>query len=408
MSAVAETIAAPEAVGRPRVTVTLLVICSALLLTNNVVNIGMNSLVGYMLAENKALATVPLTAYVIGTAVCTVPAALWMKRVGRRLGFVSGTAFGILGAAICGVALVESSLWLLALGTFVTGAYNAVGQQYRFAAAEAVSEAWRSRAIALVLAGGIGGAVLGPEGSKLLKDVFIYPFLGVYLMLGVCALIALLLQLNLRLPKIGATAAEAEPARPLRLIAAQPRFLVAVAGAVCGYAAMTLLMTSTPLAMVACQFGYDDTAFVIEWHTVGMFGPSFFTGSLIKRFGTLPIMGVGALLIFGMAVAAFTGVTLAHFWIALVLLGLGWNFLFVGGTTLLTTTYRPSERAKVQGFNDLMVFSTTGCASLLSGVLMQTIGWHDLILATLVPVACVSVLLLWAGRGLRAAQPEPA
>ncbi len=395
------TAAGAPAAQRPRTTIALLMICSALLLTNNVINISMNGLVGYMLAENKALSTIPLTAYVVGTALCTVPASLWMKRVGRRVGFVSGTVFGIIGAAICGLALVDNSFWLLTFGTFVTGAYNAVGQQYRFAAAEAVDESWRSRAIALVLAGGIGGAILGPEGSKLVKDTFATPFLGAYVMLGVCALIALLLQLNLRIPKADGGAAAGEPARPMREIAMQPKFLVAVIGAVGGYAAMSLLMTSTPLAMAACQHDYNATAFVIEWHVVGMFGPSFFSGSLIKRFGALPIMGAGAGLMVLTVASAFTGTSIAHFWAALVVLGVGWNFLFVGGTTLLTTTYRPSERAKVQGVNDLLVFSVTGAASLLSGVLMQTIGWDDLILAMLVPVLAMLLLLVWAGRSLR-------
>jgi MFS family permease len=388
--------------------VAILMLCSALLLTNNVVNIGMNALVGYMLADNKAWATLPLTAYVVGTALCTVPASLWMRRVGRRLGFVSGTVFGIIGVALCGSAVVYSNFWLLTLGTLVTGAYNAVGQHYRFAAAEVVSDHWRSRAIALVLAGGIGGAVLGPEGSKLVKDLLPFPFLGAYVMLAACAVAALLLQLGLRIPALEAGHAAAEPPRPLRAIAAQPQFLVAVIGAVCGYAAMSLLMTSTPLAMAACNYDYNSTAFVIEWHVVGMYAPSFFSGSLIKRFGALPIMATGAALMIGTAASAFTGVSIAHFWVALVLLGIGWNFLFVGGTTLLTTTYRPNERAKVQGFNDLLIFSATGAASLLSGVLMNAIGWNDLVLAALVPVIGVLGLLLWAGRALRAPAPASA
>jgi MFS family permease len=399
MSSSIESAARPS--GQARTTVILLMLCSALLLTNNVINIGMNALVGYQLAENKNWATLPLTAYVVGTALCTVPASLWMKRVGRRMGFVSGTAFGILGAAVCGLALVENSFWLLVFGTFITGAYNAVGQYYRFAAAEVVGDAWRSRAIALVLAGGIGGAILGPEGSKLVKDVFAYPFLGAYAMLGVCALAAMLLQLNLRIPRTDANANDGMPARPLRMIAAQPTFIVAVIGAVGGYATMSLLMTSTPLAMAACQHDYNATAFVIEWHVTGMYGPSFFSGWLIKRFGALRIMGTGAALMLLTVASAFTGVSIAHFWVALVLLGIGWNFLFVGGTTLLTTVYRPSERAKVQGLNDLLVFSTTGVASLMSGVLMQTIGWDNLVLATLVPMVGMLILLLWAGRSLR-------
>lgn len=375
----------------------LLALCQGLLLTNNIINISMNGLVGYAFAADKAWATLPLTAFVVGTALSTVPASLWMKRVGRRLGFITGCTFGICGAAINGVAAVETSFWLLVAGNFLTGGYNAFGQYYRFAAAEAVDEYGRSRAIALVLAGGIGGAIFGPESSKFAKDALAVPYLGAYLLLVGCALAALVIQLVLRLPMLESGTHAIEPARPLRRIVAQPRLLVAVLGAAVGYAIMSFLMTSTPLAMVALHHPYATAAFVVEWHVIAMYAPSFVTGSLIRRFGVLTIMGTGAVLMLGTVATAESGTSVPLFWIALVLLGVGWNFLYVGGTTLLTTCYRPSERAKVQGLNDVLVFTSSATASLLSGIFLHIVGWHAMVRGAIPLILLVLAALLWVG-----------
>jgi len=389
-----------------RTPIVLLALCQALLLTNNIVNIGMNGLVGYALAEHKALATLPLTAYVVGTAIATYPASMWMQRVGRRYGFVTGSVFGIVGVSISALSVVENSFWILALGTFVTGGYNAFGQYYRFAAAEAVEDGWRGKAIGLVLGGGIIGAIIGPEGARAAKDMFAIPFLGAYALLALCMVASMILQLNLRIPKPPAVQAGdvGAMARPLREIARHPRFVVAVLGAVFGYAVMSFLMTSTPLAMVACALPYSASTFVIEWHAVAMFAPSFITGALIRRFGGIAVMSAGAVSMLGTAAVGLSGTSVAHFWVALVLLGFGWNFLYVGGTTLLTTTYRPSERARVQGLNDVLVFSTTGFASLMSGVMLNAIGWNGIVVAMLVPVAAILGVMIWAAR---AHEPAP-
>ena len=388
-----------------RLPILLLALCQAMLLTNNIVNIGMNGIVGFTLAENKALATLPLTAYVVGTAIATYPASMWMSRVGRRYGFVTGSAFGIAGVSISALSVVTNSFWLLTLGTFVTGGYNAFGQYYRFAAAEAVEESWRGKAIGLVLGGGILGAIVGPEGARLAKDMFAIPFIGAYALLAVCMIASMALQLNLRIPAPKIMVGDVGAAiRPLREIAAHPRFVVAVLGAVAGYAVMSFLMTSTPLAMIACGHAYADSSFVIEWHAVAMFAPSFVTGALIRRFGGLAILGAGAAAMIGTAAVGLAGTTVTHFWVALVLLGLGWNFLYVGGTAILTTTYRPSERAKVQGINDVLVFSATGFASLMSGVMLNAVGWNGIVIAMLAPVLAILGVLLWAAR---AREPAP-
>lgn len=382
-------------------TITLLAFCQALLLTNNVVNIGMNGLVGYAFAANKAWATLPVAAYTVGTALSTVPASLWMRRVGRRAGFITGCVFGIGGMGLCSLAALKASFWLLVFGGFITGFYNAFGQYYRFAAAEAVGEAWRGRAIAFVLGGGIGGAVLGPEISILAKNAFAVPYLGAYLFLAACALVAVLLQFFVEVPTPPAAELKAEPQRPLRLLVTQPLFQLAVLGAMVGYAVMTFLMTATPLAMVAMHHAYAVAAFVVEWHVVAMFAPSFVTGSLIRRFGERVIMGTGAVLMLGTVAVALSGETVPFFWIALVLLGTGWNFLYIGGTSLLTRCYRPAERAKVQGTNDLLVFTASATASFLSGVVLHRIGWHGVVLGTLPLLAIVLAVLLWAAMSAR-------
>lgn len=385
-------------------TILLLAVCQALLSTNNVINIGMNGLVGYMLATNKAWATLPLTAYILGTACSTVPASLFMRRHGRRAGFVLGCLIGIGGTALSGSSVVFGGFWLLVAGNFLTGGYNAFGQYYRFAASESANAAWKSRAISLVLAGGIGGAFLGPESAKLTKDALAVPYLGAYAVVMGCAILALAIQAFTALPRAaGAVADGALPVRPLAVIAAQPRFSAAVVGAVVGYTVMNFVMTSTPLAMVGFNHHFDDTAFVIEWHSAAMFAPSFFTGSLIRRYGALPIMTSGALLMLGTAAVAEAGTSVAFFWTALVLLGLGWNFLFVGGTMMLTTTHSPAERGKVQGLNDLCVFSATGASSLLSGVMLQMLGWDKMVFSVLPLLVAMLVVLLWAAR----ANPRP-
>jgi len=374
--------------------VAVLATAQALLLANNSTVIAINGLAGYALASNKALATLPVTGWVIGAAIATYPASMLMKRIGRRGGFTLGTLIGMLGAAICSTAVALGDFWLLCLGTVVFGAYNGFAQYYRFAAADAAPMDFKSRAISLVLAGGLVGGIIGPEVSKLTVEALSTRYLGAYLSLMVFLVIVLAVVqlLDIAPPS---ESEQREPGRPLAKIAAQPVFIVAVLSAALGYGIMNLLMTATPLAMGICGHPYASAAFVIQWHVIGMFAPSFFTGSLIKRFGLPQVMLAGAALLLVCVGIALAGVAVANFWFALVLLGIGWNFLYVGGTTLLTETYRPSEKAKAQGANDLAIFLVMATSSLASGMLLERNGWETLNYLAIPFIAAIVLALAW-------------
>ena len=360
--------------------ISLLATCQALLYINNVTLISINGLAGLTLSPTPLFATLPITAYIVGSALTTVPASLAMARWGRRAGFMFGTGMGIVGTSIAALGMMTGSFLLLCLGTLCTGVYNAFAQYLRFAAvdvADAYDPALRERAISWVLAGGIAGGLIGPELSKLTVGLLPVMFAASYLVLAGVALIAGAVASRLAIPKHVVSAAAA-PARPLAAIARQPAFIVAVMVGAISYGGMNLLMTATPLAMKVCGFGYPEAADVIKWHVVGMFAPGFFTGHLIRRFGVLKIMFAGCLLMFLTVGIAHAGLTYWHFWFALFALGVGWNFMFVTATTLLTTTYTNAEKAKVQGVNDLTVFVTMISSSAASGALVSTSGWTDL------------------------------
>ncbi len=387
--------------------VALLSACQGLLLTNNSILIAANGLAGYALATDKALATLPITTYIVGAALTTMPASLLMRRLGRRTGFTLGAAFGILGALICTYAAFAHDFWLLCAGTLVLGIYNATGQYYRFAAADSASIDFKSKAISLVLAGGIAGGILGPETSKISKDFFVQAaFAGSYFSLGVFCLLAIGLISLIDIPPL-TVAERKESGRPLTTIARQPAFIVAVLSSVTGYGVMNLLMVATPLAMVACQHPFSDAAFVIQWHVIGMFAPSFFTGTLIKRFGVINVMLTGVALNFACIAVALAGLEVAHFWAAMVLVGVGWNFMFIGGTTLLTECHTPSERGKVQGANDLAIFITMIVTSLSSGLLFTLQGW-ELMNQLAVPFLLLTgIAMLWLAALQRRPQSQP-
>lgn len=363
-------------------------------MTNNVILIALNALAGYALADNKALATLPITTYVVGAALTTIPASFMMKYVGRRTGFMTGAAAGLVGALICSWGIYTANFWLLCFGTLVMGMYNAFGGYYRFAAADAASESFKSRAISLVLAGGIVGGILGPESSKWSKDLLPTDFLGSYLSLVVLSMVAMLLITLIDIPRLSESERN-ERGRPLLTIMAQPVFLVAALGAMIGYGIMNLLMTVTPLAMGHHHHPYSDAALVIEWHVIGMFAPSFFTGSLIQRFGVLNVMLTGTVLMFACVGMAVSGTALMNFWTALVLLGVGWNFLYVGGTTLLTESHSPAEKAKTQGANDFLVFVAMALSSITSGALLDKAGWQAMNYWALPFLAVVAVAIFW-------------
>jgi MFS family permease len=311
----------------------LLAVCQALLMTNNATLIAINGLAGLALAPRAALATLPVTAWVVGGALATMLASLHMKRVGRQRGLTMGTLWGVVGALICAGAVWVQSFWLLCFGALVFGVYNAYGQYYRFAAADVASADFKSTAISLVLAGGLVGGIVGPTASRYTVDFLEPRFTGAYLALIGFALATMVILRFVSIPTPDAKV-QAAPGRPLSVIAAQPKFIVAVMAGAIGYGVMNFLMTSTPIAMGVCGHPYGDAAFVISSHVIAMFAPSFVTGRLIKRFGVLTVMFTGALLNFATIGVALSGIAVALFWWARVLLGVGGSFGEFGGTGL--------------------------------------------------------------------------
>jgi len=382
---------------RSRRNVVILATCQGLMMIGATTMIAESALVGHMLAFDKSLATLPLAFMHVGVMATTFPASLFMARFGRRAGFSIGALAGFAGAMLCALAIVLGSFWLFCAGTFVTGAYTGFGTFYRFAAADGARAEWKARAISLVLTGGVLAAVLGPELAKATVDLLApHVFAGSFAALGVTTLLALALLQLLDIPPPAETAAG--PARPLGEIARQPVFVVAVASAMIAYGVMNLVMTATPLAMLACDHGFHDAATVIQWHALGMFVPSFFTGGLIRRWGVTPVMALGAALLAACAAVNLAGVAFANFWVALLLLGIGWNFVFVGASALVTESYRPAERAKAQALNDFLVFATVSATALASGALMHLGGWAPVNLATLPFVAAAALAVLWLAR----------
>jgi MFS family permease len=369
--------------------------CQATLQTTGAIMIAVTGLAGYALAADKALATVPLTCYVLGSAVTTIPASLLMRAVGRRSGFQMGTALGMLGGAICAAALYIGSFWLLCAGMAVMGMYAAFGKYYRFAAADAAEVSFRAKAISLTLAGGIAGGILGPEMAKHTTGLFAgYEYMGSYLSLILVCLAAMLFLTRLDIPLLSDQERRGT-GRPLAVIMRQPVFIVAALASMLSYGIMNLFMTSTPLAMRAHDHHFHDAAFVLQWHMIGMYGPSFFTGSLIQRFGVLKVIMAGIALLFVCIVSALSGTQLLNFWAALLLLGVGWNFMYVGGSALLTECHTPAERAKTQAANDFMVFVTMAISSASSGLLLSKSGWQAVNYGSLPFLALALVATLW-------------
>lgn len=368
--------------------VSYLTVCNALCNTSTALEIAINALVGAMLAEDKSLATLPHAFRWVTTMLVSFPAAWTMRVLGRRRAFMVGAIFGIMGAAIGVGAIFMRSFWLFVVATIVMGIFNSFANFYRFAAAEAAEPAFRPKAISLVIGGGIVAAFVGPEIAKHTVDLFPpFTFAGTYLALvGVpIVLLVALLPINLPAPKIDTLSGAG---RPMGEIMLQPRFIVAALAGMIGWGGMVLMMTATPLSMVACGFSFTDSASVIQWHIVGMFAPSFVTGSLIARYGRNRVLAAGVVLYVAAMVAGLTGVTLTNFLLTNLLIGIGWNFLFVGATDLLTTTYRPEERNRVQAVNDFLVFGMVAVASFVSGWLQYAHGW-DAVNYLLVPTTVV-------------------
>ena len=378
----------------------LLALCQGLFLTNNVVFIAINGLVGFSLAPFGWMATLPVMGYVVGGALSTGLVAKTQARYGRRTSFQIGLAVAFFSALLCAYAAFNKDFWLLCTATLIAGYYNANAGLYRFAAAELVTPDWREKAVSMVLAGGLIGAVLGPNLAAQTRTLFSVPFAGAYLALAVVALVAIALMSLIQFPPPPPKTASAG-GRPLSVIMRQPVFIVAAAAGALGYGVMNLLMAATPLAMQQCQFPFSDVALVLEWHVIGMFAPGFFTGHLIKRFGVLPIMGIGVVLNALCIAIALSGVDLHQFLAALFLLGVGWNFLFTGSTTLSLQTYTPEEKDRAQGALNFFVFATLAVSSLASGVLVTTQGWRLLNLGSMIPVIVVALALGWLALHLR-------
>jgi MFS family permease len=372
----------------------LLALCQGLFLTNNVTFIAINGLVGLALAPYGWMATLPVMGYVVGGALATGIVARAQAALGRQRSFQLGLAVGLASALLCGYAAVTRNFWLLCAATVVAGYYAANASLYRFASAELATPETREKAVSLVMAGGLIGAVLGPALAARTRDMFAVPFAGAYLSLAGVALLAMLLLSRIKFPSVPPKAQQ-DGGRPLREIMRQPVFIVAAGAGALGFGVMNLLMAATPIAMQQCGLPFSDAALVLEWHVIGMFAPGFFTGHLIKRFGAIPVMAAGVALNLGCIAIALTGVELRQFLSALFLLGVGWNFLFTGSTTLSLSAYAPEERDRAQGALNFFVFATLALSSLASGVLVTTQGWTLLNYGSLVPVALTGAGLAW-------------
>ncbi len=362
------------------------------------------ALAGNLLADHPRWATLPITTYISGTALATWPAAWFMQRFGRRAGFLLGALMGVLAAALAVYALFVASFALFCAATFLQGIYQAFAQYYRFAAGDVASPSFRPRAISWVFMGSIAGALAGPALITYTRDLLApVSFAGNFAAAGLITIAALLVLFFMRIPHAAATGEEtAEPPRPLPVLLRQPRLVVAIIGGMLAYGMMNLLMTATPLAMIGCGFTVEQSAWVIQWHVLAMFAPSPITGALIARHGAPRIMGLGFVLMALSGIVHLLGMRMENFGFGLVLLGLGWNFAFIAATTMVAESHRPSERARVQGFNDLLVFLTVAATSLASGQLLAGFGWQAVNLA-LAPMLVVAALALaWLSFRLRA------
>ena len=350
------------------------------------------------MAADKSLATLPLAFMFIAGMLTSIPAAMLMEKIGRKAAFMFASLFGMTGGVLATWAIFERDFWLFVLSSVMVGIFNGFGNYFRFAAADIVPHELKSKAISAVLVGGVVAAVLGPNLANMTRETLPdHLFAGSYISIIVLYVIIFIVLSFLKLPAAHTEALNrgGEKARPLRLIAQQPRFIVALLCAMLGYGVMSFVMTATPLAMHAHTHTFSDTSFVISWHVLGMYAPSFVTGSLIQRVGVLKIMLIGAVL--GLACVAINllGNSVTHYWLALTLLGISWNFLFIGGTTLLTETYTQSERSKTQALNDFFVFSTVTVASLTAGILQHQYGWQMVNLGVVPLLVIIILSIVW-------------
>jgi MFS family permease len=388
-----------------RANVMRLAAAQALTGANSAVIFATGSIVGATLAPTVSLATVPISMYVAGLAAGTLPTGMISRAYGRRVAFIAGTACGIFTGLLGALAILRGSFVLFCCATFLGGLYGAVSQSYRFAAADGASAAFRPKAVSWVMAGGVFAGVLGPQLVQWTMDIWSpYLFAFSFVVQAAVALVAMAILAGVDAPK--PAPADLHRGRPLFTIARQPRFIAAALCGVVAYPTMNLVMTSAPLAMKMCGLSLSDSNFGIQWHIVAMYGPSFFTGSLIARFGAPKIVAAGLLLEAAAAIIGLSGLTAMHFWTTLIVLGVGWNFGFVGASALVLETHRPEERNKVQAFNDFLVFGMMAVGSFSSGQLLANYGWAAVNWVVFPPVALgVTVLLLVSHMRRRAALP---
>lgn len=376
----------------------LLAVCQAVNASAAPLSIALGGLVGsYLLGADKSLATAPVTGFNVGVAMMSLPAAMLMRKIGRRNGFMSGAVLGMVSMLVAVQAIRMQSFWLFVLALAMAGASNSFVQQYRFAAADRGTKEFKAKAISWVLVGGIAAAVIGPQMILNFRDYLApVPFAGAFLWgTGLFAISLIVIQfLEPGHPPKSAEELADKPQRPLSVIISQPRFIVAVLCGTSAYALMSYVMTAAPLAMIACGFDIDDATWGIQWHVLAMFAPSFFTGHLIARFGKERIMATGLLILVACALVGLNGITLAHFYIGLILLGVGWNFGFIGATAMVTDCYEPHEKNKAQGANDFILFGSVALASLFSGYTLNHAGW-EFINWIVFPVVGICLISLW-------------
>ena len=383
----------------------VLAVAQALAGGNNTVIAATTSIIGSMLAPDPALSTVPISCMVLGMWLGTLPVGMLAKAYGRRFALQTGSVFGIASGFISCAAVLQGSFLLLLCGTFCGGLYAAAHQSYRFAAADTASPQFRPKAVAWVLAGGVFAAVIGPQLVIFTKDIFpSYLFAATFIGQSACALAAAVVLVFLKIPRPHVSRSLAD-GRPLSAIVTQPKFIVAVVCGLASYTMMNMVMTSAPLAMIMCSHTVGEAALGIQWHALGMYAPSFITGSLIARFGVRQMMAVGLALIVASAVISLLGIALWNFWVGLTVLGVGWNFAFISATTLVTECHDPHERNKVQAFNDFLIFGSMAIGSFSSGALLARYGWTAVNGMVFPVILVATVLLVW---GSLARRPKPA
>lgn len=364
--------------------------------------VSLGGLVGQQLASNPALATLPISIFNLGLAIGTLPAAWIMRRHGRRLGYLFGASLGTISGLMAAFGIYQQLFVIFCLGTMIAGFYASYVQSYRFAVADGAPEQIKPRLISWVMVGGLFAAVIGPQTVIWTRDLIAWaPFAGSFVAQSVLAALAIPVLWRLRSTAsptgsvAGATAGGSSQGRPLKEIASQPRFILAVTAGVVSYALMSFVMTAAPVAMVGCGHTVGEAALGIQWHVLAMFGPSFFTGRLIQRFGVKTITALGLVILAASGVVGLSGLGLEHFWIALVLLGVGWNFGFIGATAMVTSCHRPEEKNRVQAMNDFLVFGSVALSSFASGKLLSVAGWEIINWMIFPCVALVLLMMLW-------------